>query len=118
MSTSYFVDINYIIVIYIFLNVYRENTNLPYVSSFVEELGCFPKITHTNWLAPLKNADFRLSLNKETLYVDELKNSLVLFQSSSSKPERLILKSQHVEINFPYMISSIKKSVSVYNYII
>lgn len=114
----YFVNFNYTFVIYLFLIVYRENTNLPYISSFIEEQGCFPKITHTNCLSPLKKSNFVFSLNEETLNIDEIKNSMILFQSSSSKSVRLKLEPHHMEINLPYMISSLKKSVSIHNYII
>ncbi|VVC37805.1 Hypothetical protein CINCED_3A009021 [Cinara cedri] len=51
-----------------------------------------------------------LSLNEEMLYNDGIKNSTILFQSSSSKTERLVLEPHHMEINLPYMITCLKKS--------
>lgn len=91
---------------------------MSYVSSFVEELGCFPKITHANWLAPLSSSNLMLRLNKETLYDNSIKNVMLSFQTLNTIPERIVLEPYQMEINIPYMVSSLKKSVRVFNGII
>lgn len=89
----------------------KSNTNLPYISSFVEEEGCFPKITHTNRLASLKSSDFILRLEEEVFRENCHKNSILKFQNAHSLPKRPVLEPYQMEINFPYMISSLKMSV-------
>jgi len=92
------------------------NANLPYVSSFVEELGCFPKITHANRLAPLSSSDLTLCLNEETLHNSDIKDSILSLKTLNSVCKRIVLKPYRMEINLPYMISSLKKSVSAFVY--
>lgn len=89
---------------------------MPFVSSFLEEFGRFPKITHTNPFSTLNSSDYKLHLNKETLYdvVLDTKTSYFSFQNVISVPEKLILEPYQIDINLPYMISSIKKSVSIF----
>ncbi|XP_027838842.2 enhanced level of genomic instability 1 [Aphis gossypii] len=89
----------------------KSNANLPYISSFVEELGCFPKITHINHLASLKSSDFILHLKEEVFHENYNKNSFLTFQTVQSLPKRLVLEPYQMEINFPYMVSSLKTSV-------
>lgn len=91
---------------------------MTYVSSFVEELGCFPKITHANWLAPLSSSNLMLRLNKEALYDNNIKNVMLSFQTLNTISERIVLEPYQMEINIPYMVSSLKKSVRVFNGII
>lgn len=93
--------------------VCRSNVNLPYISSFVEELGCFPKITHINHLASLKSSDIILHLKEEVFHENYNKNSILTFQTVHSLPKRLVLEPYQMEINFPYIISSLKTSVSI-----
>jgi len=93
--------------------VCRNNANLPYISSFVEELGCFPKITHINHLTSFKSSDLILRLKEEVFHENYNKNSILTFQTVHSLPKRLILEPYQMEINFPYMISSLKTSVSI-----
>jgi len=93
--------------------VCRSNANLSYISSFVEELGYFPKITHTNHLESLKSSDRILHLKDEIFHENCNKNSILTFQTVHSLPKRLVLEPYQMEINFQYMISSIKTSVSI-----
>jgi len=86
---------------------------LPYVSSFIEELGFFPKITHTNHLASLRSSDLILHLKEEVFHENCIKNSILTFQTVNSLPKRPVLEPYQMEINFPYMISSLKTSVSI-----
>lgn len=98
----------------------RRNLNLPYVSTFVENLGCFPKVTHANWLAPSNLCDLKLPMIEEKLHEDEnniAKNSMLPLQSLNSVSEKLVLEPYEMEIDFRFMISSLKKSVSVFNYV-
>lgn len=94
-------------------NVFRSNANLPYISSFVEEFGCFPKITHTNHLTSLRSSDPILCLKEEVFLDNCNKNSILTFKTVQSLPKRLVLEPYQMEINFPYMISSLKTSVSI-----
>lgn len=98
-----------------FCNVCRINKNLPYVSSFVEKLVFFPKITHANWLAPLGVSNLNLCLNKEVLHDNNIKNVMFSFQTPNSVSKRLILKPYQMEIHLPSMVSLFKKSVSISN---
>uniref|UniRef100_A0A2H8TIW1 ATPase family AAA domain-containing protein 5 n=1 Tax=Melanaphis sacchari TaxID=742174 RepID=A0A2H8TIW1_9HEMI len=91
--------------------IIKRNANLSYISSFVEELGCFPKITHTNHLSSLKSSDSILNLKEEVFHENCIKNSILTFQTVLSLPNRLVLEPYQMEINFPLMISSIKTSV-------
>jgi len=86
---------------------------LPYISSFVEELGCFPKITHTNHLTSLRSSDLILHLKEEVFHENCNANSIIKFQTGHSPLKRLVLEPYQMEINFPYMISSLKTSVSI-----
>lgn len=86
---------------------------MSYVSTFVEELSCFPKITHTNRVAPLSCSNLMLHLNEETLYDDNIQNSMLSLKILNTKPKRLVLKPYENEIHLPYMISSLKKAVSI-----
>ncbi|XP_060852289.1 uncharacterized protein LOC132930431 [Rhopalosiphum padi] len=91
--------------------IIKSNANLSYISSFVEELGYFPKITHTNHLESLKSSDRILHLKDEIFHENCNKNSILTFQTVHSLPKRLVLEPYQMEINFQYMISSIKTSV-------
>lgn len=93
--------------------VFRNNANLPYISSFVEELGCFPKITHTNHFSSLRSSDPILCLKEEVFHENCNKTSILTFKTIDSLPKRLVLEPYQMEINFPYMISSLKTSVSI-----
>lgn len=93
----------------------RSKVILPYVSLFVEELGYFPKFTHCNRLAPLSFSNLKLHLNNdETLNYNNFKNTIFSFYTSDSFSKRLVLEPQQIEINHPYIISSMKKSVSTF----
>lgn len=97
-----------------FCNVCRINESLPYISSFVEKLGFFPKITHANWLAPLGVSNLNLCLTKEILHDNNIKNLMFSFQTPNSISKRLVLKPYQMEIHLPSMVSSFKKSVSIF----
>lgn len=97
-----------------FCNVCRKNENLPYTSNFVEKLGFFPKITHANWLAPLGVSNLNLCLTKEILHDYNIKNLMFSFQTPNSVSKRLVLNPYQMEIHLPSMISSFKKSVSIF----
>jgi len=88
-----------------------------YVSRFVEDLGCFPKITHANQLAPLNMSDLNLYLKEEILHHKSIKNSMLVFQTTNPVFEQLVLEPYQVEINLPYMISSFRKSVCINGYL-
>jgi len=90
----------------------KINANLPYISSFVEESACFPKIAHANRSAPLISSALDvLCLNEETLHNNDIKDSILSLQTLNSVPERIVLEPYRTEINLPYMVSSLKKSV-------
>ncbi|XP_060876049.1 enhanced level of genomic instability 1 [Metopolophium dirhodum] len=91
--------------------IIKSNANLPYISSFVEEFGCFPKITHTNHPTSLRSSDPILCLKEEVFHENCNKNSILTFKTVHSLPKRLVLEPYQMEINFPYMISSLKTSV-------
>ncbi|XP_008183276.1 ATPase family AAA domain-containing protein 5 [Acyrthosiphon pisum] len=91
--------------------IIKSNANLPYISSFVEEFGCFPKITHANHLTSLRSSDPILYLKEEVFHDNCNKNSILTFKTVHSLPKRLVLEPYQMEINFPYMISSLKTSV-------
>lgn len=56
-----------------------------------------------------------LRLSEETLHDSAIKNSMLSFQTLMSESERLVLEPYQMEINFPYIISSLKKAVSIFN---
>lgn len=92
------------------------NANLPYVSSFVEESTCFPKIAHTNRSVSSISSDLSvLCLNEEMLHNSDINDSLLSLQTLNTVPGRIVLKPYQMEINLPYMISSLKKSVSAFD---
>jgi len=88
---------------------------MSYVSSFVEQLGCFPKITHVNRLAPLSSSDVMLCLNEETLHNSDINDSILSLQTLNSVSQQIVLEPYQMNINLPYMISSLKNSVSAFD---
>lgn len=55
-------------------------------------------------------------LNEETFHNNDVKSSTLLFQTYNSIPEKLILEPYLMELDLPFMISSLKKSVSILCY--
>lgn len=99
----------------------RKNESLSFVSSFAEELGCFPKITHTNRATPLSCLDIMLHLNEAKLHDNHIKSLMPYFQTINTVQtvtKQMVLKPYETEIHFPYMISSLKKAVSNLRFIV
>jgi len=78
----------------------------------VEELAYFPKITHVNQLEQIRFSDPVLHLKDETFHNSDIKNSMFFVQTSNVMHKPLVLEPYQMEINIPYMIASLKKTVN------